>query len=292
MACGSFRFLDGRHGSECTRTRRRRSGYLGIPAVFLICSFFQTSLSADEWTGEWGDIPYTQGNYSQIYFDYDSSGTFYCINDWAVNQEYTDPDDGTVYGGLYADEYNQFTFTIGSWDYELRIYADGTPELYQDGTLVIERDGDEVGEIRGLSNLQTAVGWATSPNWGVKHTIFEFQFTVDAVRIGRFGECDPGGASFSIWGAPPRPEELNYAPSGVGHVTDGVFTEFSVSSDFPDITRPFQDPIADPWLVWGFDIFPQEGGGLIVSPIPEPTALIIWSLLGGIAVAAFRRRIA
>lgn len=292
MACGSLQFLKGRHGSGGMWPARGRSGYLAVPLVFLICSFFQTSLFADTWIGEWGDIPYTEGNYSRIYFDYDD-GTFYCINDWAVNE-----DDGGVNGGMHPDEYNQFTFTIGYHDYDLRVFANGEHDLYQDTILMIEKNvarTDSHGnplQIAGFSDLETATGWGTSPNSSVEHTIFEFQFTVDAVRIGTFIEHDPGGGTFPIWGSPDPPEELDYESSQYQHITDGAFTDTDSSRMPPVPSRGYQYPIADPWLAAGFNLDLQEGGGLIVSPIPEPTTLIIWSLLGGIAMAGFRRRIA
>jgi hypothetical protein len=47
---------------------------------------------------EWSDIDSIIGRYSRIYFDFvvaGNTGTFYCINDWMVNQ-----DDGGAEGGV------------------------------------------------------------------------------------------------------------------------------------------------------------------------------------------------
>ncbi len=234
---------------------------------------------------EWSDIPYTEGNYSRIYFDY-QGGIFYCINDWVINR-----DDGDASGdaGLTDTEYNQFTFTIGDYEYELHVFADGTHDLFEDGGLVIV-DGSEVsGGAASITNLFTATGWSTSPDANFDHTIFEFQFDVAPVQIGTFIESDPGGSGvFPLWGDPLS--TLDYAPSTKGHTTNGIFDGFGDFASPPDVDREDQIPIVDPWLAQGFNLTLKEGGGLIVEPIPEPASFFIWVGLICVGLAAARRQ--
>ena len=71
-------------------------------SVFLICVVLLGLVNMAMAVDEWSDISYIEGRYSRIYFDYvvdGGTGTFYCINDWMVNQ-----DDGGMDGGLLSNE--------------------------------------------------------------------------------------------------------------------------------------------------------------------------------------------
>lgn len=211
---------------------------------------------------EWSDIDPQQGRYSKIYFDYDGT-SFHVINDWIATQD-----------GLRPDEYNRFNFTIGTTPYEIRIFSDPTLTTVTGGTLL---------------NFQSATGWATSPNLNVKHAIWEFQFDVLPQTVYKFTGCDP--ASMSVVTSPPPVTGITTGPSRHGHITDGLFSSFSLSDPIPVPSRGYLNPVPDPWFPGdGFDLTLFPGGGIHSEPIPEPTSLVLLGL-GGIGLIVIRRRI-
>jgi PEP-CTERM motif len=232
---------------------------------------------------EWSDIDYFEGNYSRIYFDYlnplsTSPGTFYCINDWLTNR-----DDGGENGGLNPDEYNLFTFTLGTNDFDIFIYGDGSAEIYRDDILAND----------ALENFQSAFSWTTSPNDPtVDHTIWEWSFDVEPSVLRSFAEYDPAGGGWTAYVTPDAPSVITSGPSIYQHFTDGEFADEQMNGVFaPDPSRAYQDPIGDPWLLPGFDIELMEGGGMRAAHIPEPSTLILlgFGLLGTFGIARSRR---
>lgn len=218
---------------------------------------------------EWSDITPMEGIYSKLYFDYNSA-TFYVLNDWAVNQ-----DDGGINGGLKADEYNRFNFSIGSTQYEIRIFRDGSGQVITSGD--------------PLTNFESATGWATSPNWNIKHTIWEFQFDLPPAVIAGLTVGDPKGGGTPVFIFSPLGPVVT-GPSPYPHVTDGIFTEFTVPEPIPIPLRDFQDPAPDPWFPkGGFNITLLEGGGVKIVPVPEPSTLILVGF-GVITLLSFPRK--
>lgn len=205
---------------------------------------------------EWSDITPQQGRYSKIYFDYVGT-TFYVVNDWFANQD-----------GMRPDEFNRFTFKIGTTPIEIRIYPDG-------------------GQVLGgtLTNFKSATGWGKSPNLDTDHMIWEFQFDVEPTRIYQFIGCDP--ASTTVVTTPPPVTGVTTGPSEFAHVTDGVFTSFSSLQGVPVPSRDSIAPVPDPLFPNGFNLSLKEGGGVFSDPIPEPGTL---GLLGiGIGLVLFSR---
>jgi len=257
------------HRAQRCHSRNIHQACLSLILVLASVNFGWATHTAPP--NEWSDIPYIQGAYSRIYFDYQPGqnqqpGTFYCINDWVVNYE------GSInLDGLNSDEYNQFTFTLGSFSYDLRVFPDGSHELYRDGL----RADDS------LPGLETATGWNTSPNWDEPHTIWEFKFDVFPTQIGVFIERDPCNGAWPIYGAPDAPDFLTWDESAFLHVIDGAFSDTPSPSSppLPSISRSSWLPEPDPWLEQGFNITLREGGGVEVEIIPEPASLIVWSLL-------------
>jgi len=180
----------------------------------VLCALGSSPVGADPF--EWSDIAYIEGRYSRIYFDYvqkdvSRPGTFYVINDWVVNRA-----DGGVEGGLKAGEYNRFPFTIGSDDYEIRIYGD----LYEGKYYDILVNG--VSDLSALEDFEGAFGWRTSPNMpDLEHTIWEFSFEIAPTRIMKFVGCDPVSQT-AVY--------PDFADSGVGTCVAGSKTGFESQS--------------------------------------------------------------
>lgn len=229
---------------------------------------------------EWSDIEFIEGQYSRIYFDYTvegATGTFYCVNDWIVNQ-----DDGGVEGGLLADEYNRFDFGLAGSQYELRIYPDGGHDILKDG----------INDPSALTNFQSATSWSTSPNEpDTLHTIWELSFEVEGTTLTKFLAKDPPGGAVVVYSPPPMPSIVTTGPSAFGHYVDAEFRDVMTGSTLAPIpTRDYQAPVPDPWFD-GYDFnvtFPlTDTGGVTVAIIPEPASLALLTLGG---LAAVRRR--
>ncbi len=204
---------------------------------------------------EWSDIDYIEGAYSRIYFDYqqssipESAGTFYVINDWIVNQ-----DDGGDSGGLKYDEYNLFNFTIGTTDYEIRIYADGS------GTV----------EPPSLELFSSACSWVQSPNEPcISHTIWEFSFSVPPMVLSQFKPKDPPGPQVVVFEVPPPPGIVQNPPSEYEHFTDGGFADEYMEPVLPpDPTRSYQEPIEDPHFEdYYHNVILHLGGGTTAEAV-------------------------
>ncbi len=233
---------------------------------------------------EWSDVSYLEGQYSRIYFDFishGSSGTFYCMNDWMTNQ-----DDGGVDGGLLPTEYNRFNFTLSGSDYEVRIFPDGTGQVYKDGTV---NNGS-------LWNFNSATSWSSSPNLPVEHAQWEWSFDIayETTTITKFVGCDPPGPTTIVVPNPPAlPPVLQSGPSEFAHFVDGEFADqLQPSVLAPVPSREPQLAERDPWFDQSddgsWDITLLSGGGVkVVTPEPASLTLLIF---GGGALLARRRR--
>jgi hypothetical protein len=207
---------------------------------------------------EWSDIPYVQGRFSRIYFDYvpGTPGNFHVINDWVSNQ-----DDGGTNGGLNATEYNLFTFTIGSTDYEIRIWQDGSAEVVPDD----------------LPGFEYAFGWATSPNEPlVKHTIWEWTINAEPGAVTQFRGKDPVNRT-DVW-SPSAPGDFTGGPSAYAHIIDGEFSDVPAEPDPPpDPAREYKSPDKDD----GYGTYTLKlnvGGGFRAKDDSVPAATP-WSLI-------------
>jgi len=196
---------------------------------------------------EWSDITYIEGKYSRIYVDWvvnGNIGTFYCINDWMVNQS-----DGDVNGGLRSDEYNRFNFTMDGNDYEIRIFANGSGQIYKNGSPAT------------LNNFRSACSWTTSPNMPtVSHAIWEFAFDVmgkTTTKTGWKGHDPASSYTVVITNPPEPPAILGTGPSAYPHYVDGSFADTCTAPILPPVpTRSHQEPVRDPW----FGIFDNNNG--------------------------------
>lgn len=235
--------------------------------------------SASAVVTEWSDIPYVEGQYSNIYFDWvvtGSRGTFYCMNDWMTNQN----DDG-VSGGLLSNEYNRFNFSLGGNSYEIRIFPTGEGSIYINGSL----------NNNALENFTSACSWGTSPSNNVDHTMWEFAFQIEGTTstISTFVGCDPPGPTVVVVENPPAPPLiLTGGPSSFGHYVDGEFSDIPVTPTLaPTPTREYQEPIIDPWFPstgWTIDLLNE--GGVRITPEPATMALLG---LGGLAMMRKRK---
>jgi len=220
-------------------------------AIFVSIIFSSVAMA-----GEWSDVTYIERRHSRIYFDYvvnGDTGTFYCINDWMVNQ-----DDGGTEGGLLPNEYNRFNFGVGIDEYEIRIYPDGHGEVSVNGS---PPDSNFPG-------FASACCWTTSPNLDIEHTIWEFSLELQERMIG-FGGCDPPGPTIVVNPNPPEPPStLTSGPSVFPHVIDGGFTDHSAACTLPPVpSRSYQELVRDPFfdeydggVGWTIEVDEQNGG--------------------------------
>jgi autotransporter-associated beta strand protein len=207
---------------------------------------------------EWSDITGTEGLYSKIYFDWDGS-TFYCINDWGVNQ-----DDGGQKGGLLPDEYNLFSFTMPDGTYDIRIYPDGTGKLYK----------NQIENPDALEEFKSGCSWSTSPNLpDVKHTIWEFSFRIPEVivtTIDRFKPSDGPGPAIIMNSIPnPLPSVVTSGPSTYTHYPDGYFADINTPPVLPpEPNRSHQEVVSDPWFDnTNWNLILQPSGGITIGII-------------------------
>ncbi len=220
--------------------------------------------------GEWSDISSIEGRYSRIYFDYTvdgNTGTFYCINDWMVNQ-----DDGGINGGLLSNEYNRFNFKVGIDDYEIRIYPTGYGQIYKDTELC--GDTNDPCTCVSLPGLVSACCWTTSPSMPtIRHTIWEFSFELQERMIG-FEGYDPDGPTIVVNPNPPEPPPiLTSGPSVFAHTVDGKFTDDSADCMLSPVpSRSYQEPVRDPFFDehdggagWTIELNTENGGVKITT---------------------------
>jgi hypothetical protein len=245
-----------------------------IWAIVVVAAMVQAPAALGA-VSEWSDIPFVEGQYSRIYFDYvtvGGSGTFYCMNDWMTNQN-----DGGVNGGLKPDEYNRFNFSLAGSNYEIRIYPDGSHQV-SGGT---------------LNNFASACSWTTTPNLSTAHTTWEFSFEVDSGTITTFQGCDPPGpVTIPNPNPPPVPAIVTGGPSAFAHWVDGEFADSQLVSTLAgDPSRSYQDPVRDPWFSshdGGWTLVLKSGGGVEVIT-PEPVTLALLAL-GGVVLSCRRQR--
>jgi hypothetical protein len=268
-----------------------------LTAVVLGLGIVDVAISAPN---EWSDIKSIEGRYSLLYLDYvvsGGTGVFHCINDWVINQ-----DDGGVNGGLLANEYNKFNFTLSSDLYEIRIYPDGKGEILINGVQVSVN-----GSAGSVRNFKSATSWSTSPNLDSKHCIWEFSFEVAPVTVTRYLAHDPPGAAVTVLKPPPLPGELVSGPSQFPHYVDGHFTDLLTLPVIPPVpSRTSQDPVRDPFFDEndggaGWTITLQKDGGVkIVTRPPKVPAVSQWGLIAlalllpaaGTVMIVRRRRVA
>ncbi|MGD0785579.1 MAG: dockerin type I domain-containing protein [Sedimentisphaerales bacterium] len=227
-----------------------------VLATIVMMSVFVCGMVNFASAKEWDDIPYIQGHYSRIYFDFTvdgNTGTFYCINDWMNNNE-TD----VTNGGLLSNplEFNSFPFKIINDQYEIRIYPTGSGKLYKNGHPQSSSDPCEPNYLPGF---QTACCWTTSPNMPItRHTIWEFKIPVQGWKAMKaFSACDPKGMVITVYNpAPPdTPAIVTSGPSKSHHVIDGRFTDDSAACEPPPTPpRSYQAPVRDPF-------FNEQDGG-------------------------------
>ena len=268
--------------------------------MFLICVVLLGLVNMAMAVDEWSDISYIEGRYSRIYFDYvvsGGTGTFYCINDWMVNQ-----DDGDVDGGLLSNEYNRFNFTVGIDSYEIRIYPDGQGEVRVNG-------GPPDSNFPGFTS---ACCWTISPGMPTtEHTIWEFSFELQERLMG-FGGHDPSGPTVVVSPNPPEPPPIvTSGPSSASHTIDGKFTDYPSSTcTLPPVpSRGYQAPVRDPFfdgydggVGWTIEVDTENGGvkvrttGAPSDPAPIPTVsewglIIMAGLLLTVGAVVIRRRL-
>jgi len=221
-------------------------------SVMIVLAAFLCAGIAPAQVNEWSDIPYIEGNYSRIYFDYIQGGkpgipgTFCVINDWIVNQ-----DDFNVNGGLNPDEHNLFTFKLGLTDYEIRVYGDGSASVFPNN----------------LKNFTSSFSWTTSPNEAaILHTIWEFSFEVAPTIIKKYRACDPPGGIVTVYQNPPTPSIVTGGPSAYPHFADGYFADaFTTPTPAPVPARSYQSPVFDLHLPY-YDLALHLGGGFTATP--------------------------
>jgi hypothetical protein len=229
---------------------------------------------------EWSDIQPDSGRWSRIYFDYqqtnpNSPGTFYCINDWVVNQK-----DDCIHGGLVCDsmfpdttcEANLFQFRMGMTEYTIKIYKNKKATITPDS----------------LPNFKGKFSWNTSVNApNINHTIWEFSFDIKDTFLVNFTGHDPAVLTDTVWNPGP-PSIIHNDPSKYPHEVDGLFANYGVigsvgcsplgRSFIPDSSLP-KDPRIPP-----LTIILHKGGGVTVipegqQPIPSLTEWGLISLL-------------
>jgi len=249
-----------------------------IAAAILVTVFCTgLAMAATPSPYEWSDIQPDSGRWSRIYFDYqqtnpNGSGTFYCINDWVVNQEDNCIHGGLVCDSLYADsicEANLFQFRMGTTEYTIKIYKNKAATI---------TPSDLLGLVGKFS-------WNTSVNEpNIAHAIWEFSFDIKDTFLVNFTGHDPAVPSDTVWNPGP-PSIIHNDPSTHPHEVDGLFADYgnpgSVGcsphnrSFIPDNLLP-KDPRIPP-----LKIILHKGGGVTVIPQgqePIPT-LTEWGLI-------------
>jgi hypothetical protein len=267
--------------------------HTGLVVAAYLCIFTAQPAMANP--NEWSDITPITGKYSLIYIDWvvsGTTGTFYCINDWMVNQ-----DDNDVNGGLLSNEYNRFNFVMDGNSYEIRIYPNGTGQIYKNGAPAT------------LNNFRSACSWTTSPNLPtVNHTIWEWAFDVmgTTTTTTQWVGCDPQGPSIVVVTNPPNPPSvLNTGPSAYPHYIDGKFADAYTVPTLPPVpSRSYQNPNRDPWFDafdngWGLTMGPEGGVTIRTGRLTGPT-VSQWGLIAiglalltvGVIAIARRKRLA
>jgi hypothetical protein len=132
-------------------------------------SISNTSLDATEW----GGIAPVRGKYTYMYTTACSTGSadrIYFINDWFTNAK----------GAIATQCFNRFDFfdAASQESVELRVYGDHHVEIYENG-------------VPALHAAKGHAGFASSPNVGAPHSLFEFQIELPWDKSYVMGASDP-----------------------------------------------------------------------------------------------------
>ena len=238
---------------------------------------------------EWSDITYIQGRYSRLYFDYKqpdgagTAGTFYFLNDWAVNHE-----DGCINGGIVCDSIAGTADSCEANLYYFRRESDGpNGQLY---TITIYKNNATISPpLPDIADLVGKFSWNPSPNEALEHTIWECSFRTLPIVLVQFEGHDPAVA-VPVY-PPGQPSPFTSGPSTYPHLVDGLFANLEGPDVACDPPRSFQAPASlpkDPGIP-PLTIILHDGGGGGVDVVPQYTqipTLSEWGLITFVVLLA------